>query len=61
MRAVYDLREHPEYVAPLREEIGRVMEEHPVLDKRALGKMRKLDSFMKESLRFNPLLLGECS
>jgi cytochrome P450 len=56
---VYDLCERPEYIAPLRAEVEEVLKEHPTLDKRAFRKMRKLDSFMKESLRFNPLLLGE--
>ena len=59
MQLVYDLCEHPEYIAPLREEVENIMKEYPVLNQLALGKMPKLDSFMKESLRFNPLLLGE--
>lgn len=59
MQLVCDLCEHPEFIQPLRDEIEQVMVEHPILDKRAFSKMRKLDSFMKESLRFNPLLLGK--
>jgi cytochrome P450 len=59
MQMVYDLCEHPEYITPLRKEIREVSTAYPTLDKRALGRMRKLDSFMKESLRFNPLLLSK--
>jgi hypothetical protein len=61
MQLVYDLCEYPEYIAPLRKEIEEVMAEHSHLGKRALGKLKKMDSFMKESLRFNPLLLGKNS
>ncbi len=61
MQLIYDLCEHPEYVEPLREEIRQVRAEHSNLDKRALGKMSTLDSFMKESLWFNPFLLSKTS
>ncbi|PYI24536.1 cytochrome P450 [Aspergillus violaceofuscus CBS 115571] len=56
---LYDLCAQPEYVAPLREEIEVVIREEGCLfTKAALNKMVKLDSFMKESQRFNPLSLG---
>lgn len=56
---LYDLCVMPEYVAPLRQEIEEVMAEHGgVTNKQALLKLVKLDSFMKESQRFNPLLLS---
>ena len=57
MQLVYDLCHRPELIQPLREEIGNVMKEYGSLNKQALMKMYKLDSFMKESQRHNPLLL----
>lgn len=60
MQALYDLCVRPEYIAPLREEIESVMEEYGALNsKRGLSKLVKLDSFMKESQRFSPLLLSK--
>ncbi|EAA63242.1 hypothetical protein AN3274.2 [Aspergillus nidulans FGSC A4] len=55
---LYDLCARPEYIAPLREEIESVLrEEGSIFTKAALNKLLKLDSFMKESQRFNPLSL----
>ncbi|KAK6826398.1 hypothetical protein RU639_005612 [Aspergillus parasiticus] len=55
---LYDLCAQPEYIAPLRDEIESVLREEGVLfTKAALNKLVKLDSFMKESQRFNPLSL----
>jgi cytochrome P450 len=51
--ALYDLAIYPEHVAPLREEV----ETHLANEgwhKSTFMKMRKLDSFLKESLRCNP-------
>ncbi len=56
---LYDLCAMPEYIAPLRKEIESVLAEHGALTKKALLKLVKLDSFMKESQRFNPLLLSK--
>jgi cytochrome P450 len=58
---LYDLCAMPEYIKPLLDEINQVRNElhDGNFDKRALGKLEKLDSIMKESQRFNPLLLGE--
>jgi ent-kaurene oxidase len=55
---LYDLCARPEYIAPLLCEIEEVMAEHGVMNKQALLKLVKMDSFMKESQRFNPLLLS---
>ena len=55
---VYSLCAMPEYVESLRQEITRVLEEEVGPSKKALLKMSKLDSFMRESQRFNPLLLN---
>ena len=54
VHTIYDLCERPEYVQPLREEIECVLGEDNGWQKTSLEKMRKLDSFMKESQRFNP-------
>jgi cytochrome P450 len=52
---MYDLAALPTYFAPLREEIRLVMKEHGgTINTRGLQQMMKLDSFMKESMRFNP-------
>ncbi|KAI0195875.1 cytochrome P450 [Astrocystis sublimbata] len=56
---LYDLCAMPEYVEPLLAEIRDVRREFCEygFDKRSLMKLEKLDSMMKESQRFNPLLL----
>ena len=59
---IYDLCAMPEYVQPLREEIESALAaESGTPTKKAFLKMSKLDSFMRESQRFNPLLLGKCN
>ncbi|KAL6852475.1 hypothetical protein ACO1O0_007020 [Amphichorda felina] len=61
--AILDLVCRPEYVKPLREEIEQVRaadgeiiddEGYIRLKKDSINKLRKLDSFMKESQRFSP-------
>lgn len=54
---LYDLCSRPEYVQPLREEMEETLAEEGSLTKKAFVKMTKLDSILKESQRFNPLLL----
>ena len=56
---IYDLCAMPEYVEPLREEIREALAEEHGPSKKAFLKMPKLDSFMRESQRFNPLLLSK--
>ncbi|CAD6446132.1 7615435c-f8b0-4d97-b05e-86868eac4630 [Sclerotinia trifoliorum] len=52
---LYDLAARPEYVKPLREELDSVLSKcDGILDKNALVKMRKMDSFLRESQRINP-------
>ncbi|KAK7931192.1 hypothetical protein PG985_001904 [Apiospora marii] len=54
---LYDLSVRPEYIDPLREEIRSVMAEHGgTITTHGLQQMMKLDSFMRESLRFHPPL-----
>jgi hypothetical protein len=58
---LYDLAAHPEYAEVLREEIRRISAEEPggKLRKKTMPKLRKLDSFIKESQRVNPLGSGK--
>ncbi|KAI5118158.1 hypothetical protein M0805_005780 [Coniferiporia weirii] len=50
--ALLHLAARPEYIEPLREEVERVIKAEG-WTKAAMNKMRKLDSFMKESQRYN--------
>ncbi|KAK2030372.1 cytochrome p450 monooxygenase [Colletotrichum zoysiae] len=54
---LYDLCDMPEYIAPLRREIEDNLNENGFLDRQGFQGLTKLDSIMKESQRFNPLLL----
>ncbi|CAI7653208.1 unnamed protein product [Penicillium pancosmium] len=57
---LYDLCARSEYIQPLREEVQSVLsEEGNLFTKGAMNKLFKLDSFMKESQRFNPLSLRQ--
>ncbi|OQE17315.1 hypothetical protein PENSTE_c021G05288 [Penicillium steckii] len=52
----YDLAARPECIPPIREEIHAALaQSNGVLDHATLQRLKKLDSFMKESLRMNPL------
>ncbi|KAI5119872.1 hypothetical protein M0805_008543 [Coniferiporia weirii] len=50
--ALFHLAARPEYIEPLREEAERVIETEG-WTKAAMGKMRKIDSFLKESQRYS--------
>lgn len=54
--AIFDLAAHPEYISELRAEIDAVTAEEPDRQLRKVGmaKLRKLDSFIKESQRMSP-------
>ncbi|KAL8737130.1 MAG: hypothetical protein Q9181_002001 [Wetmoreana brouardii] len=52
---LYDLCARPDYIQPLRDEIESVLAEEGSFIKIAFNKLVKLDSFMKESQRYNPL------
>jgi cytochrome P450 len=56
---VYDLCAYPEYFEPLREEIVSVLREDAGFRKTTLNKLRKMDSFLKESQRLNPPLTSK--
>ncbi|KAF8844235.1 cytochrome P450 [Paxillus ammoniavirescens] len=49
-QALYNLAENPQYMQPLREEVESIIEKDG-WSKGALAKMRKVDSFLKESQR----------
>jgi ent-kaurene oxidase len=52
-QTLFDLIARPEYIEPLREEILQALAKDGGWKKTTLTKMVKLDSFMKESQRFN--------
>lgn len=60
-QALFQMCEHPEYVPELREEVRRVVEEDHGWRKTSLTKLRKLDSFVKESQRLHPPSLRKSS
>ncbi|KAF2017328.1 cytochrome P450 monooxygenase-like protein [Aaosphaeria arxii CBS 175.79] len=52
---LYTLAVKPEYIEPMRDEIRQAMADNDgIITSRALQKMEKLDSFMKETMRFYP-------
>lgn len=60
-QALFDLASYPEYITELRAEINQVASEEPdgKLTKNSMPKLRKLDSFIKESQRMHPLGMGK--
>lgn len=52
MYFLYDVAAHPDCIPSLREEIQEVVRDQG-WTKDAVGKLLKLDSFMRESQRFN--------
>jgi cytochrome P450 len=56
---LYDLCDMPEYIEPLRSEIDQNLDGNGLLGRQGFQGLTKLDSVMKESQRFNPLLLGK--
>ena len=57
VHVLYDLVAQPGYLIPIREEIQKVVNEDGqwmTWQKASFSKLRKLDSFMRESQRFNP-------
>ena len=58
--AIFNLATYPEYVPILKEEMDAVFEESGrewTLE--SMGKLKKLDSFIKETLRYNGHLTGK--
>ncbi len=56
---LYDLCDMPEYIEPLRREIDQNLDGNGLLGRQGFQGLTKLDSIMKESQRFNPLLLSK--
>ncbi|KAK8170268.1 cytochrome P450 [Phyllosticta citribraziliensis] len=52
--SLFNIAKYSEYQEPLREEYEEVMHEFGGLNKAAVFKMKKMDSFMKETHRLNP-------
>lgn len=53
---LYDLVSRPEYIEPLREEIQEVLAQNGgIFTKYVLEHLKKMDSFMRESQRWNPM------
>lgn len=56
MHTLYNLASYPEYAEPLREEVAECLGLDTTLwTKKAIEKCCKLDSFLKECQRMNPL------
>jgi hypothetical protein len=56
---MYRLISHPEYIEPLRREVEAVVAEEG-WTKAGMDKMRKMDSFLRETQRIDPDGLGLC-
>jgi cytochrome P450 len=54
VHVLYDLAAHPQYLSALREEILEAANTPGGWNKTSYSKLRKLDSFLKESQRLNP-------
>ncbi|KAA8569824.1 hypothetical protein EYC84_002167 [Monilinia fructicola] len=54
---ILDLAARPKYIEALREELDANLPEGAQITKQILTKLRKMDSFLKESQRMNPLNL----
>lgn len=53
--AFYNIAATPEIIPELREEIRSVLNEHGTFTTQALQKMKKLDSFLRETMRMYPI------
>ncbi|GME64545.1 Cytochrome P450 [Neofusicoccum parvum] len=52
--AFFDLVENPQYIQPLRDEVIEVFKEEVKWSKSTIAKLRFMDSFIKESMRYHP-------
>ncbi|KAI0009475.1 cytochrome P450 [Xylariaceae sp. FL0662B] len=55
LSTLFDLMDHQDSLAEIREEISQVRKEYPTWTRNALGSLKLLDSFMKESQRVHSL------
>ncbi|SMY20802.1 unnamed protein product [Zymoseptoria tritici ST99CH_1A5] len=51
---VFDLAKYPEHIPELRQELAEVLGLSGIIDKHALSRLRKCDSFIRESQRLSP-------
>ena len=58
--ALLDLAAHPQYIQPLRDEVEAIVSAEG-WTKAGMGKMWKIDSFLKESQRVNGIALSTSS
>jgi len=56
---IFDLAGYPEYIDDLRAELREVVGDHGIIDKHTLPKLRKFDSFVRESQRLSPPSIGK--
>ncbi len=59
-QVLYRLLAHPEYIEPLRQEVDAVISEEG-WTKDGIDKMHKIDSFLRETQRFDGIMLGSLS
>ncbi len=55
-QVLYRLLSHPEYIEPLRQEVDAVISEEG-WTKAGIDKMHKIDSFLRETQRFDGVTL----
>lgn len=55
---IFDLASYPECIEPLRRELDEVLGDQKTIDKDHLQRLKKLDSFVRESQRHSPPSLG---
>ena len=55
---MFDLASYPEFIEPLRQELDEVLGDQEIIDKDRLQRLKKLDSFVRESQRHSPPSLG---
>lgn len=59
MHALYEVAAHPETQGEIRDEVEQVLQEQGGWTRQSLGKMRKLDSILRESQRLHPVTTGK--
>jgi cytochrome P450 len=54
-KSFYELTQRPEYIEVLRSEVEQAMREHGGVGRESIEAMTKLDSFIKETMRLQPV------
>lgn len=55
---LFDIATYPEYIEPLRAELDEFVDTNGTINKENIQKLKKLDSFIRESQRLSPPSLG---